>query len=86
MALKNVQRVTFSLPKTVIYQLEMHVPKSQRSKFVADLINKNIPAEEGDFETALAEVHEFFEDFRKKYKRKTNKTAVELQREDRLSH
>lgn len=86
MALKNVRRVTFSLPKTIIHKLEVHIPKSKRSKFVADLIEKNIKDEQKNFEEELAEMDRFFEDFRKRNKRKTNKTAVELQREDRLSH
>lgn len=57
MALKNVRRVTFSLPKTTIYKLKISVPKNKRSRFVADLINKNIPEKEQDIKPTLAEIH-----------------------------
>lgn len=115
MTLKNVERVTFSLPKTIIVKLEMKIPKSKRSKFIADLIGKKLEEEfeeafimvdgewqeifdvipdtksdsnysmEDKYET-LDEVHEFWDGFRKKYKSKTDKSSLELIREDRASH
>lgn len=81
--LKNVQRITFSLPKTIIQKLEINVPKSKRSKYVADLIEKSLQNKEM---VTLEEIQEFWSNLAKSCPRKTNKTAVELQREDRLSH
>ena len=83
MALKNVERRTYSFPKTTILKFEMSIPKNKRSKFLADLIEKNVQRKEA---VSLEEVHQFWANLRKNSKRKTNKTAVELIREDRLSH
>ncbi len=83
MALKNVKRITFSLPKTTLRKLEIHVPKNKRSKFIAQLIEKNFSKKEI---VTQEEVNEFWDNLAKKITRTTGKTAVELQREDRLSH
>lgn len=83
MALKNVQRVTFSLPKTTFLKLEINIPKSKRSKFLADLIEKNITSKEV---VTYEEVDAFWTNLAQKCPNKTNKTAVELLREDRASH
>lgn len=115
MALKNVERVTISLPKATIVKLEMKIPKSKRSKFIADLIDEKLHEEseeaflmvdgqweeilditpdeknnsnysaEDKYET-LEEIESFWENFRKKYKSKTDKSSLELIREDRASH
>jgi len=85
MALRNVKRITFSLPSVVIKKMELSVPKSKRSKFVAEAIIKNLSSKTHEVVT-LEEVHEFWENLANKFKRKSNKTAVELVREDRLSH
>lgn len=85
----NFQRVTFSLPKQTILKLEIHVPKQKRSKFIAELIEKSFEEEaekiSNKFET-LEGIQEFFKEINKKYPNRTNKTAAELIREDRLSH
>ena len=83
MPLKNVRRVTFSIPKATILKMELVIPKSKRSKFVAEAIAKSLPQEHG---VTLEEVEKFWRDLAAKSPRKTNKTAVELVREDRLSH
>ncbi|MFA5829061.1 MAG: hypothetical protein WC843_00995 [Candidatus Gracilibacteria bacterium] len=83
MALKNVQRVTFSIPKTIIRKLEINIPKNKRSKFIAELIEKNLEKKET---ITLEEVSGFWDNIAKHYQPKIKKTAVELQREDRLSH
>ena len=115
MALKNVERVTISLPKATIVKLEMKIPKNKRSSFIADLIEKRLHQEfeeafimvdgewqeifdvipgtksdssysmEDKYET-LEEIREFWDHFRKKYKPKTDKSSLELIREDRASH
>lgn len=83
MALRNVQRYTVSLPKTTVIKLEIAVPKNNRSKFIAEQIEKGLAKK--DIIT-LEDIHEIWSNLAKKYPRKTKKTAVELQREDRLSH
>lgn len=83
MALKNVQRVTFSLPKKVVLKLAMNIPKSKRSKFVADLIEKNMPQVET---VSLEEIQEFWKNLGSRVPDKTKKTALQLQREGRLNH
>ena len=83
MALKKVRRVTFSLPKVTLQKLELHVPKKKRSKFLAELIEKQFSATR---RVTLEDVHEYWDGFSKRYPRKGNKTAVESLREDRTSH
>ena len=83
MALKTVKRVTFSLPKATLIKLEMRVPKNRRSKFVAQSIENSLP---GPKEKTFEEVCRFWDDLANSVKRKNKKTAVEMQREDRLSH
>jgi metal-responsive CopG/Arc/MetJ family transcriptional regulator len=85
MALRNVQRVTFSIPVIVVKKLSLSVPKNKRSKFVAEAIIKNLSSKTHEVIT-LEEVHAFWDNLANRSKRKTNKTAVELVREDRLSH
>lgn len=81
MPLINFQRITFSLPKATVLKLELNVPKNKRSKFVASLIEKDLNDQLKEEET-----HKFWSEMAKHYKPKTKKTAVELVREDRLSH
>lgn len=83
MALKNVQRVTFSLPTNTIRKLEITIPKNKRSKFIAGLIENNLKNREM---VTLESIHEFWKNLAAKCPRKTNKTAVDLVREDRKSH
>ncbi len=83
MRTKTFKRVTFSFPQATLIKLEQNIPKNGRSKFVADLIEKNLKEREM---LTLEDVQEFWNNMRKKYKRTTDKTAVELVREDRLSH
>jgi metal-responsive CopG/Arc/MetJ family transcriptional regulator len=83
MALKNVQRYTISLPKTVVRILEINVPKNKRSKFIAELIEKNLISNKGP---SLEETQQFWIDFNNTYPDKNKKNALEMQREDRLSH
>gem|GEM_PF-2166200 len=84
MPLKTVKRVTFSLPKATLIKLELRVPKNKRSKFIAELIEQKCKAkkEEISFEAYCRK----WDELAKKHIRKTNKTAVELVREDRESH
>lgn len=85
MGLKTVQRVTFSLPKVTVKKLEASVPKNKRSKFLAELIEKNLP---GAKVVSLEEIENFWNGMAEKYpdKIKNKKTAVQLVREDRNSH
>jgi len=83
MALKSVKRVTLSLPKTTVIKLEMRIPKNKRSKFVAQAIENSLPGPKGK---TFEEVCSFWDELANSVKRKNNKTAVEMQREDRLSH
>lgn len=83
MALKNVQRYTISLPKKVIRILEIKVPKNKRSKFIAELIEKNFKGKEG---LTYEDVSEYWDSMAKLYNPKIKKSAVEMQREDRLTH
>ena len=83
MSLKNVQRYTISLPKTVVRMLEINVPKNKRSKFIAEIIEKNFEKKEG---TTYEEVSEYWDAMAELYKPKTRKSAAEMQREDRLTH
>ncbi len=85
MALRNVKRVTFSIPAIVMKKLEISVPKNKRSRFVAEAITKNLSAQSHEVVT-MEEIHEFWDNLANKYKRKSGKTAVELVREDRKSH
>lgn len=86
MSLKTVQRVTFSLPKSTIKKLEAHVPKNKRSKFIAEIIEKNIPQKEK--EVTFEEVSDFWDRLADQYplKEPLNKSSEELIREDRSSH
>ena len=83
MALKNVKRVTFSLPKTTIHILKMKIPANKRSKFVAELIEKELREKEM---VTLEDINVVWDRFASYYNPKIKKSAVELQREDRLSH
>lgn len=83
MALKNVQRVTFSLPKGTILKLEMKIQKNKRSKYIAELIDENLSA---NGESTLEDEILFWKRLAASAKNKTDKTAVELVREDRNSH
>ena len=83
MALKNVKRYTISLPKTTIKKLEMNIPKNKRSKYIAELIEKNLSKKEI---VTLEEVEEFWHRLAKQSPDLTKKSALEMQREDRLSH
>ena len=83
MALKNVERITLSLPKVIIRKLEISIPKSKRSKYIAGLIEKDFK----NGETATMEVIDrFFGNLAKQYHPQSKKSAVESQRDDRLSH
>jgi len=83
MALKSVRRVTFSLPKTILLKLEVSIPKNKRSKFVAESIEKNLNKGK---KTTLKEIHEFWSALAARVPDRSGKTALEMQREDRLSH
>ncbi len=83
MALKNVQRVTFSLPKSTIYKMEIKIPSSKRSKFIAHLIEKEL--QKTKIVTA-EDVNMLWDSFAEAYKPKKHQSALEMQREDRLSH
>lgn len=84
MALKNFRRVTFSLPKATILKLEMTIPKNKRSKFVAELIERKCTSKKE--ELSFEQYCKYWDDLTANSSRKTNKTAVELVREDRQSH
>ena len=84
MALKTVQRVTFSLPKTTILKLEIRMPKSKRSKYIAELIEKDNRTTKK--EVTIEDINAYWDNLAKHFKTKVKKTAVEMQREDRLSH
>ena len=83
MALRNVSRVTFSLPKAIIIKMELNIPKNKRSKFVAESIEKNLAKKD---EMSLQEIHKIWDKLANMAPDKTKKTALEIQREDRLSH
>jgi metal-responsive CopG/Arc/MetJ family transcriptional regulator len=88
MALRNVQRVTFSLPNVLVKKMEAAVPKNKRSKFVAQAIMKNIAAQKEGV-ISLEETHQYWENFRKKYNiqlSKKGESVVEWLRKDRNSH
>lgn len=86
MTLKTVKRITLSLPKSTIQKLEQNVPKSKRSKFVAEALEKQLfnKTQEVTFE----EVSNFWDTLAHKYplKEPLDKTSEELIREDRMSH
>jgi metal-responsive CopG/Arc/MetJ family transcriptional regulator len=83
MSAKNFQRVTFSFPKTTILRLEMAIPKNKRSKFIANLIEKNLEPERN---LTLEDIDRLITNITNKSSRKTKKSAVQLQREARLMH
>lgn len=83
MGLKTVQRVTFSLPKVTFNKLESAVPKNKRSKFLAELIEKNLP---GNDLLTLEDIDRIWDELADSAPNKTKKTAVQLVREDRKSH
>jgi len=83
MGLKTVQRVTFSLPIVTVRKLEDSVPKNKRSKFLAELIEKNLP---GNELVTLEDIDRIWDELADSAPNKTNKTAVQLVREDRESH
>lgn len=83
MALKTVKRVTFSLPKATLIKLELRIPKNKRSKFVAESIEKSLTK---DKKVTLKEIHEFWSRLADRIPDRSAKTALEMQREDRLSH
>ncbi len=88
MALRNVQRVTFSLPNVLVKKMEAAVPKNKRSKFVAQAIMKNIAAQKEGV-ISLEETSQYWENFRKKYNiqpAKKGESVVEWLRKDRDSH
>lgn len=88
MALRNVQRVTFSLPTVLVKKMEQKIPKNKRSKFVAEAIMKNMVAKDEGV-ISLEETRQYFENFRKKYKfqpEKKGESVVEWLRRDRNSH
>lgn len=88
MALRNVQRVTFSLPNVLVKKMEAAVPKNKRSKFVAQAIMKNIAAQKEGV-ISLEETRQYWENFRKKYNiqpAKKGESVVEWLRKDRDSH
>lgn len=83
MALKSVQRVTFSLPKTTVLKLEMRIPKNKRSKFIAKIIEDGLDEKiTGTFK----EYCDFWDNLAGSAIIKSNKSAVEIIREDRASH
>jgi metal-responsive CopG/Arc/MetJ family transcriptional regulator len=84
MPLKNVKRVTFSLPKVTIMKLEIAVPKNKRSRFVAELIDTELSDKNG--KSISQEDTDRFWDALANTPSCTKKTALELQREDRASH
>lgn len=89
MALKNVKRVTYSLPIVSILAFEMNVEKNKRSKAIAELINEKYLKKEKNSlveEVTMKDINDFWADIAKHYKPKVRKSAVEMQREDRLSH
>lgn len=88
MALRNVQRVTFSLPSVLVKKMEAAVPKNKRSKFVAQAIMKNIAAQKEGV-ISLEETRQYWENFWKKYNiqpSKKGESIVEWLRKDRDSH
>ena len=38
----SVMKVTFELPPPIVFRLRSHVPSGKRSRFVADLISKEL--------------------------------------------
>lgn len=86
MALKNVRRVTFSLPKATIKKLEIAIPKSKRSKFIAEQIEKGLAGMEKV--TTVEDIDKFWGDFNKKYPflEPMDQSVVEMIRKDRMSH
>lgn len=88
MALRNVQRATFSIPTIIIKKLELKVPKNKRSKFVSEAILRTISQNEAGIVT-LEETNQYWVNFRKKFNIKPDrngKSIVESLREDRDSH
>jgi metal-responsive CopG/Arc/MetJ family transcriptional regulator len=83
MALKNVKRVTFSLPKATVIKLEMRVPKNKRSKFIAKIIDSGLDEKKP---MTFKEYCHFWDEIAGSALVKTRKTAVDLIREDRASH
>lgn len=83
MALKNVERVTLSLPKITIRKLEISIPKSKRSKYIADLIERDLKNRKS---VSIEEIDSFWGNLAKQYRPEQKKSAVELQREERSSH
>jgi len=77
------QRITLSLPASIILKLEKNVPKNQRSKFVAKLIDSNLSHVEADVSD--------FKDYLRKFKdsfglKKRTESVVDLVRADRKLH
>ena len=83
MPLKTVKRVTFSLPLVTVKKLEIAIPRKKRSKYVAQLLEAQFVKKD---EVTLKDIHDFWHNLAKRCPKKTGKTALELQREDRLSH
>lgn len=83
MALKNVQRVTFSLPIGTVLKLEMNIPKNRRSKFLAQILQEELDKMSAP---TLEQTREFWKNFREKHPCKLDKTVEEIIREDRASH
>ena len=83
MALKKVQRVTFSLPKSTLVKLNIKIPKAKRSKYIASIIEKDLETIKSQ---SFSEAQKFWQDFRKKYPVKLEKSIEEIIREDHLKH
>lgn len=83
MALKNVKRVTFSLPKTILKKMELTVPSSKRSKFVAEAIEKYLKT---DLDLTFEEVKNYWQNLAQRTPQRSDKTILELISEDRNSH
>ncbi len=86
MALKNVQRYTLSLPVTIVQKLEVRIPKSKRSKFIAEIIEKELAKK--NTRVTFEEIDNFWTQLNKKYplKKPVTQSTEEMIREDRMSH
>lgn len=75
----NFQRVTFSFPKRVVELLRAKVGQNNMSKYVADVIEKDLGGAEGDLEELFGQLDELH----KGLKFKTRKSSLQILREIR---
>lgn len=82
--MNNYKRVTFSIPKATYIKLEINIPKNKRSKFVGDLIENKFASISR--RVTYEEIKTRWAIFAKQFNPKSKKSAVEMQREERLMH